>query len=52
MQKRKALRTVIIILAVAMIAVVAVIVWKRSEYSRSAAFYEGLRGLVRGGIRI
>lgn len=51
--KKRSLAPVIAILAIVLIAVVAVIVWKRYEYAASDSFYDGLRGaLMGGGVRL
>lgn len=49
MKKKKngaGLRTLIIVLAVCLLAVAALITWKQWEYSASEDFYNGLRGAV------
>ena len=40
------LKTLTVVLVVALIAVVAVIVWKQREYSASDEFYGSLRGAL------
>lgn len=52
-KKRNVLPVVIVLLAVVLIAVVGLILWKQWEYSASADFYSGLRGALEcGGIGI
>jgi len=51
-RKKRSLAPVIALLTVALLAVLALIVWKRWEYRTSADFYDGLRGALRyGGLR-
>ena len=40
------IRLAIILLAVALVVIVAVIIWKQFEYRASETFYESLRGAL------
>lgn len=48
-RRRNRIPAIIALLAIALAAVVALIVWKQWEYSKSADFYDGLRGVLRYG---
>lgn len=46
--KKRSLVPVILILAIVLVAVAALIIWKRYEYAASESFYDSLRGFLTG----
>lgn len=46
--KKRSLVPLIVILVIALVCVVGLIFWKQREYAASEAFYDGLRGLMKG----
>ena len=49
MKKNRSLTVALAVLVLALIAVVCVIVYKQMEYRAGEAFYDSLRGAVKGG---
>ncbi len=45
-KKQSGLKWLIIVLVIALLAVVALIVWEQWEYGASEEFYNGLRGAL------
>ena len=48
-KKQRGIRTAIVVLVIALIAVAALIIWKQWEYRASEDFYNGLRGALQFG---
>ena len=46
--KKRSLVPIIVILAIVLVAVAALIIWKRYEYAASESFYDSLRGFLTG----